>query len=81
MITSCAVSTPRLPHHRRVMPQTRRTGRLCRSPGGTRLANLVNTIDGSLMMTPYVTSSGGDWTVNVNVPRREGLLIAPRSSK
>jgi hypothetical protein len=26
MITSSAVSAPRLPQHRRVMPQTRRTG-------------------------------------------------------
>lgn len=26
MITRCAVSAPHLPHHRRVMPQTRRTG-------------------------------------------------------
>jgi hypothetical protein len=33
MITSGAVSVPHLPHHRRVTLQTRRTARLCRSPG------------------------------------------------
>jgi hypothetical protein len=32
MITSGVVSAPLLPHHRRVIPQTRRNPRLCRSP-------------------------------------------------
>jgi hypothetical protein len=33
MITSGAVSAPLLPHHRRVKPETRHSGRLCRGPG------------------------------------------------
>jgi hypothetical protein len=33
MITSGAVSAPLLPHHQRVIPQTHRNPRLCRSPG------------------------------------------------
>jgi hypothetical protein len=32
MITSGVASAPLLPHHQRVIPQTRRTPRLCRSP-------------------------------------------------
>jgi hypothetical protein len=42
MITSGAVSAPHLPHHRRVTLQTRRTARLCRSPGGYAAAQFRN---------------------------------------
>jgi hypothetical protein len=43
MITSGVVFAPLLPHHRRVKPETRHSGRLCRGPasGRGRLMSVV----------------------------------------
>jgi sulfatase modifying factor 1 len=66
MITSGAVSARPLPHHRRVKPQTRRSGRLCRGPAlsdrRTRRAWYVDVASFEISVNPLTQGEYADIT-------------------